>query len=77
MINAYFLMLLVMTYEALFFLMIILGLMVGHGIFQIHLAETKPIPNNAGYAPMIQTPDDGISGGSPCCGGAEDELAVK
>ena len=56
MILAYWMMLLVMTYETLLFFAIVFGLMTGHLIFQF-----VPIPK--------AKKQSSIDGSTPCCGG--------
>ncbi|EDQ90677.1 uncharacterized protein MONBRDRAFT_36548 [Monosiga brevicollis MX1] len=73
MLNAYFLMLLVMLYESLFFVMIILGLATGSFVvrqLQRHVRKVGAYQDLDGrkpsaLTPIVQTP----SGTSPCCGG--------
>ena len=60
MVVAYWLMLLVMTYEAGIFTMLILGLVSGHFTFQ--MIENRSKKHNED--PLI------VSSGTPCCGGS-------
>ena len=58
---AYWLMLLVMTYETLIFIAIVLGLAAGHLLFQ--------------FAPLPKTDTHNIQGSTPCCGGSWDHIS--
>ena len=60
MVLAYWIMLLVMTYEIWIFIALVLGLGVSHSIFLY-----VPLPKNKKKKELL------ISGSSPCCGGSE------
>lgn len=67
MVNAYWLMLLVMTYEALVFTAIILGLTVGHFLFGVilgsRIASSRKDEQGTALLGTAVT-------GTPCCGGS-------
>jgi len=78
MVLAYWMMLLVMTYEYVIFTALILGLVAGHGVFSIWLSAKDSI---FGYelAPAGTEPTHPLdsvkiqAGGTPCCGGASSD----
>jgi Ctr copper transporter family len=77
MVLAYWLMLLTMTYEAVLFTAVILGLVIGHCVFDVVLAETPPggSVNSSGveYKPLlddrmrVSADELVVTAGSPCC----------
>ncbi len=70
MMLAYFMMLLVMTYEGGLVICVIMGLAFGHFLFSVLLG---PAPRGAASAGSAAGKLDNENGGhnSPCCGGAE------
>jgi hypothetical protein len=63
MINAYWMMLLVMTYELLIFIALIVGLMLGNFIFSLKILKSTSQKE-------YETINEGLNGGTtPCCDG--------
>jgi Ctr copper transporter family len=84
MVLVYWLMLLTMTYEAVLFTAVILGLMIGHCVFDVVLAESPPCgsvnSSGAEYMPLLgdrmhMSADELVAAaGSPCC--SQGDLAL-
>jgi hypothetical protein len=79
MVLAYWMMLLVMTYEYVLFSALILGLVTGHLIFSIYLplkfdsaaASASEYTEHADDKKILPFGGSRPSGSTPCCGGAE------
>jgi hypothetical protein len=70
MMLAYFMMLLVMTYEGGLVICVITGLACGHFIFSVLLSPARAATAVSGGLASLE-PEGGGGHNSPCCGGAD------
>ena len=70
MVMGYWWMLIVMLYETIFFIALVLGLVIGHGVFSIYLPAKKRQlidPKRSGNGVETKDSNAQVSVFTPCC----------